>query len=661
LESTVKCYLNIPYTSDITVGAIKNFNEPALGISTTNYQLQHPNGPTSSPKPGTSLSDQQSTPVESLNGMQYLQLLPAKTQILFDATLASDPNANTDLTPLDNLNFSSLTLDGDYSDPNAKEIDPSQIAKLNTDNISYIDLSGNNRVSPISGLNNQELAEVAPTLNKLSNNGQSYHMIELGYSSISDFTPLKGSETGKSVLIVAATNTIADATPVYAVDGQPISFTAPKLLDLDGKDLANTYHFTYTVAQSALADDNLQNLGNDNYELTDATPNAKVLTYGNLGWEYSTNPDAYVRETTTNGTTFEGINLVEQPLIWQAHPTVTINYLDQSGKPILANGAPLTKTLAGVNIGDKFDLTADSKVAGYNFKSAPTILSGAYTQNPQVINLVYSKIPAPTPAKKPSTTTPTTPTKTPTTVAPQTRMAVQIYTVAGNPTGENAILADMGVKATTHINGQLFYQVGYGQWVLASDYNPTTAVTAGVVRTFSSDTKLVDSTGKPIQSTLPPNTEWKYSRLVSINGADYYQVATDEFLPVKSSVSFTPVTAKTNINVTTKAVLYDSQGNALTTSLPSGSSWVTDGCAIINGVKMYRIATDEWISSDSSNTYQPVAINYRTPATTTLYDSTGKVLSRTLPAGTSWKVDRVVTINGKQYCRVASNEYIAKP
>jgi len=76
---------------------------------------------------------------------------------------------------------------------------------------------------------------------------------------------------------------------------------------------------------------------------------------------------------------------------------------------------------------------------------------------------------------------------------------------------------------------------------------------------------------------------------------------------------------------------------------------------------MYRIATDEWISADSSDAYQPVAINYRTPAVTALYNSNGEPISRTLPAGSSWRVDRVVTINGKQYCRVATNEYIAKP
>jgi len=660
LEAAVKANLNVPSADNITVGAIKNFIQPTLNISMTTYQLQHPNGPDSTPAPGASMTNQQDTPIESLDGMQYLSLLPAKTQVIFQAMLASDANANNDLTPLDDLNLSSLTIDGNYSDPSAKQIDISQIANLNTSNMSYIELTGDTKLSPNSGLTNQQLAEVAPTLIKMANNGQSYHMIELGQSNISDFSPLQPTETGNQVTIVAATNIVADPTPIYAVDGQPISFTAPKMLDIDGKDIANSYHFTYTVPQSALADDNLENLGNDNYKLTGATPGAKVLTYGNLGWAYSSNPDAFIDETTTNGTTFEAIMTIQQPLIWQTAPNVTINYVDQSGKPILNNGVALTKTLSGVNIGDSYDLTADSTVAGYTLSSSPTILKGTYTQNPQVINLVYNKIPAPSSSSSTTPAVTTPPTSTPT-VTPKSRVAVQVTDIAGNPTGENAILADMGVKSTAQINGQLFYQVGYGQWVAASSYNTTKSATAGVVRTFSNSTTLVDAYGKPVKSILAPNTEWKYSRIATIDGADYYQVATDEYLPVNSSVAFTPVTAKTNVTVTTKAVLYDSQGNALATSLPSGSSWVTDGCAIINGVKMYRIATDEWVSADNSNTYQPVSINYRTPAVTALYDSNGDLISKSLPANSVWKVDRVVTINGKQYCRVATNEYIAKP
>lgn len=260
LGAAVKSALNIPTNDPITVGDIKGYVNPTLGIMMTSYEMDHP-ADGSGPTPGASMTDQQDTPVESLDGMQYLQLLPTKTSVIFQAKLASDANANTDLRPLDGINFSELTLDGNFSDPDAKEIDVSQVAGLDLANATLFELSGGSTTSPTDGLNNQELAQVAPTIVKFANNGQSYHTIELGYSSISDFTPLQGVESGQSVSVIAVSNTINDSTPIYAVTGQPITFTAPKVLDLDGKDIANSYHYSSSVPTTDLKDDNLTNNG----------------------------------------------------------------------------------------------------------------------------------------------------------------------------------------------------------------------------------------------------------------------------------------------------------------------------------------------------------------------------------------------------------------
>jgi len=596
LGAAVKSALNIPTSDPITVGDIKGYVNPTLGIMMTGYEMDHPaNG--SGPTPGASMTDQQDTPVESLDGMQYLQLLPTKTSVIFQAKLASDANANTDLRPLDGINFSELTLDGNFSDPDAKEIDVSQIAGLDLANATLFELSGGSTTSPTGGLNNQELAQVAPTIVKFANNGQSYHTIELGYSSISDFTPLQGVESGQSVSVIAVSNTINDSTPIYAVTGQPITFTAPKVLDLDGKDIANSYHYSSSVPTTDLKDDNLTNNGNDSYTLTDADPNAKELDYGQIGFADYT-PDSLTYET--KGTTlFETVTMEDQPLIWQAHPTVTIDYMDPAGQPVLnADGTPMTKTIEGNLIGDPYDLTNDSQITGYTLTSPTSLLKGNYTQNPQTIDLTYQAASSQTYASgtsssstTSSTTQPTTSTTTTTPTSPD-RVSIQVKDLsADSPTDEQLI--DMGVHATTHINGQLFYLVGNNQWVLASDYNNVASPTSGVVRTFDSSTDLVNSYGQPVSEKLMPNTEWKYSKIVTINGAQYYQVATDEFLPVQSGVEF--VSTKATVKTQTRATLYDSQGKSLGRGLSSGSSWYTDGYAMINGVKMYRVATDEWV------------------------------------------------------------------
>ncbi|TDG73865.1 hypothetical protein C5L30_001357 [Companilactobacillus farciminis] len=588
LGAAVKTALNIPASDPITVGDIKGYVNPTLGIMMTSYEMDHPAGG-GSPQPGSSMTDQQDTPIESLDGMQYLQLLPTKTSVIFQAKLASDENANTDLRPLDGINFSQLTLDGNFSDSDAKEIDVSQLADLNLSKATYFELSGGSTTEPTGGLNNQELAEVAPTIVKFANNGQSYHTIELGYSGISDFTPLQGVESGQGVSVIAVSNTVNDPTPIYAVTGQPITFTAPKLLDLDGKDLAGNYHYSSSVLSTALKDDNLTNNDNDSYTLTNADPNAKYLTYGQIGFADYT-PDAYTYET--KGTTlFENVTMVSQPLVWQAHPTVTINYVDSSGQPILSDGAPMTKTIDGNLIGDSYDLTSDSQVPGYTLTSPTTSLTGTFTQSPKVVDLTYEVTPQ---TSSSETTQPvvTQPTTTTTTSSTSGRVPIAVYDVEGDsPSAEK--LEDMGVRATTQIDGQLFYLVGYGQWVLASDYSDVVSPTSGVVRTFDSTSGLVNAYGQPVSEKLMPNTEWKYSKIVTINGAKYYQVATDEFLPVQSGVEF--VSTKGTVKTQTRTALYDSQGKSLGQSLSSGTSWYTDGYAMINGVKMYRVATDEWI------------------------------------------------------------------
>ncbi|MQS75901.1 hypothetical protein FHL06_05815 [Lactobacillus halodurans] len=587
--------LNIPNTTPLTVGAIKKFTGSTLNLMLTNFEMRNPTEvglPAS--QSTTSMSDQDDVPIESLNGLQYLQFLPSNVTIYLQVMLAYDSNADTNLTPLYNLKFNQLIIDGDYSNSNGKEIDVSQFANIDVTPISYMEMTGITKLSSDSGLNDQGLAEAAPTLIKFANNDQSYHLIELGDSAITDFTPLKGVETGKPVTIVAANNTLSNPTPVYAVTGQPIEFTAPKVLDIDGKDIANTYHFSYSGPQANLVDDNLDNLGNDNYRLVGADPSAKTLIYGHLGWNYSSNADAYIREVN-NGTTFETIITNGQPLIWQAHPNVTLNYVDTTGAPITVNGASLTKTIDGENIGDSFDLTADGAVDGYAL-SNPEALKGNYTQNPQVINLVYTKnqtyddvpdFPV-TPATPPSSTTPPS---NPSNDQPKNRIEVKITDVKNISNKTDAALASSGVEATTEINGAKYYLVGYKQWVLAKDF---VSEKSGIVRTFNRATEIVHANGKTVTRTLKANAPFKFKGIVTINNKLYYHVATDEYVEVEKSVLFTEM-PMSSIKTMKKASLYNSQGDILTEELPSGTVWKTDGYAIINGVKMYRVATDEWV------------------------------------------------------------------
>ncbi|AYE38925.2 hypothetical protein D1B17_09890 [Companilactobacillus zhachilii] len=164
-------------------------------------------------------------------------------------------------------------------------------------------------------------------------------------------------------------------------------------------------------------------------------------------------------------------------------------------------------------------------------------------------------------------------------------------------------MASMGVKATATLNGKLFYLVGDGEFIEASDYHFVESAEPGILRTYDKSLQPVDAFGQPLGKTLSPNTAWKYSRTVKIDGASYYQVASDEFVPVDDALGFTPVAKPTDLKVTKKTTIYNSLGESTEKTLAKGSAWRTDGCALINGVKMYRVSTDGWISAASVEAY----------------------------------------------------------
>lgn len=579
LGSVVKAGLSLKPSDNITIGDIKSFKNTLIDVSVSTYQLQNKN------QPGASMTNQQSTPIESLNGMQYLQLLPSKAQIAFQAKLASDSQANSDLTPLEKLNFNQLVIAGDLSDPRAKMVDLKPLSKFDLSKTNYLELSGDTSISANSGLNDEKLAEVAPVINKFANNGLNNNLLELGQSSITDFTPLKPAlNAAPRLMIVAAANTVANPTPIYAVVGQPISFTAPKLLDPAGNDLADRYHFSYSVPQSDLTNDNLTNLGNNKYVLNNPDPNNKILYYGQAGWAYSSNPDAVITERLGNAI-FRTVLMNAQPIVWQAHPNVTINYMDDTGKPILSKGSPLVANVTGYKIGDPFDITANSKIAGYTLTSPVAMLKGSFTQNPQTISLLYRKIESEGSGYTVKEN------------KNSSRIVAEIHYL-DSKNNEDRDLINIGVKGTAIINGKLFYLVGYKQLVEASSYSIIKSNVLGIARITDNAALIFNAYSEPI-GALEPNTLWKYSQIVSLDGIDYYQIATNEFLPVKDSLQFVSLPSSTVIKVVSNSELYDSKGAALDRVLSKNSKWKTDGYAVINGTKMYHIATDEWISSQN--------------------------------------------------------------
>ena len=724
LNYMIKTELKLSSTQNITVGDIKNYS----GVMNLDdaYYLTY--------KPST-IGYQ----VETFSGMQYLKFLPSTSPISLYVNVAYDQNANPDLRPLEGLSFANekIGLIGNFSDPDYKEIDVSQLPDLNYYGAGALTLEGSTFISQNCGINQTQLEELAPMLIKFgsytSSSLPSGPYIYLNNTNITDFSSLKGlaNNPGGNLSIE---NNLYDPTTLYAVTNQPMTFTTEHVTGLNGESFSSTYTVTPAVSGS-YQNNNITYLGNDEYSLSQPNSMDNQFTYENVISGFGVgNP--YTEKIGNTNVSYDGS--VTQPIVWQSAPSVEILYTDQNGQPILSNGSQLQETVDGTTIGSAYDLTPYTKLTGYTFVSSTGPLTGTYTQNPQVQTFEFKANPVapttsttttgtgtttgtttpstgtttgtttPSTSTTTGTTTPSTGTTTPstgtttgtttpstgTTTTPSTvpsdtyddegtttpstpttpvittkpvditvsavsKNPVQVYGPDGSAiSGKTVILADTTIKQSATINGTLYYQIGDGEWVPASDFNAYQAST-GITKIGMTDATLVNSEGVTLDYKLAANTAWKYDRIVTIQGKQYYEVGNNEYLSADDSLAYTPV--KADLTIKTPVEVYNSEGKEITRVLPTHSDWATDGISTINGVRMYHVGTNEWISAENVNPYTSVKTVFNSTTDTPVFDITGELTKRTLDPGTAWKVDRITEINGTKYYRVAENEFVKVP
>jgi len=120
-----------------------------------------------------------------------------------------------------------------------------------------------------------------------------------------------------------------------------------------------------------------------------------------------------------------------------------------------------------------------------------------------------------------------------------------------------------------------------------------------VVNTKKSMTNLFDNMGKTVANrALGSNSSWKVDQKMVIDGETYYRVATNEWVKASDIAEYTGI----NRTITTQSgnykALFDVNGKQSSVrALAANTSWFTDRIATINGQKMYRVATNEWIKA----------------------------------------------------------------
>ncbi|APU70615.1 hypothetical protein LCR01_07280 [Companilactobacillus crustorum] len=114
--------------------------------------------------------------------------------------------------------------------------------------------------------------------------------------------------------------------------------------------------------------------------------------------------------------------------------------------------------------------------------------------------------------------------------------------------------------------------------------------------------KIYNNKGKLNKDVvLSEGSSWIIDKTVTIDGSEYYRVATDEYVKASDVYKYTPQQTVATTNGKNVTPVYNSKGQLIIDqALDTNTPWYTDRIATIKGDKMYRVATDEWIKASDS-------------------------------------------------------------
>ena len=182
--------------------------------------------------------------------------------------------------------------------------------------------------------------------------------------------------------------------------------------------------------------------------------------------------------------------------------------------------------------------------------------------------------------------------------------------------------------STKQLNGVTYYQVATNEWISANNlsisnsqaqtqsqtdttYN-TQVANSGQVGTTKWASAVVNSQGQTVSGvTLPADSAWNVGDTVTINGASYVKIATDEYVAA-SDLNIQTTTTQTNEQATQQqpvvgtvvngpADVYDTSMDSFSgRQLEDGSQWKV-GQMVQNkyGYTFYQVSNNEWTQSSN--------------------------------------------------------------
>jgi hypothetical protein len=548
-------------------------------------------------------ANDESSPIGNFVGMEAFKYLPSDTRVNFNANFG---NNKVDFSELAGVNYGILTLTG-----NMVGQDLDALHSISTDTIYQVGLSGsgNYQANP-NGLTNAQLAVVGDWLTDIYNNDVAqFKHVSLGMNNLTDFSPLSGMNRDITGWVVSLGNYVVSTEPVVnIVDKDVNTVQAEPIYDLTGKNVNDKlYDSTFEMADNKKSH-LLKALGNGVYEYDPIAmrSGSTWITYGYYGFIYdSNNPNVSYLQIAYSGDYNKGLVFKYDVMTYRkanvlTAPLITVNYIDQAGTVIKPQ-----ESVTGEKIGDAYDLTDRSAIDDYTL-TTPEALTGNYTQDPQEITLVY-------------------------------KTNDDSGGNGENPGGGNG--GGNGGGSTTDRD-----VVNSIQYISTHPNQPAV--------------DLYDFDGnKTGNRQLAPASNWYSDKIMTLNGTKYYRVATNEWVKIESAYEYVPnnTLIRTNLNQTklnAKTLINSETEFVQNRALANGTDWKTDRTAILNGIKYYRVATNEFVKADDVFEYVPVSGRISTNNQTVLYDENGTDTGKTIAQGSVYLTDRSVNIQNQTYYRV---------
>lgn len=543
-------------------------------------------------------------PISNFIGMEAFKYLPSTSRVNLHANFG---NNKVDFSQLYGVKFGILSFTG-----NMVGQDLDAVHGISTDTIYQAGFngSGNYQGNP-NGLTNAQLGVVSDWLTAIYNNDvPEFKHIGLGRNSLTDFSSLSGMNRDINGWVVSLGNYVVSTEPVVnIVDKDVNTVQAEPIYDLTGKNVNDKlYDSTFEMADNKKSH-LLKALGNGVYEYDPIAmrEGSTWITYGYYGFIYdSNNPNVSYLQIAYSGDYNKGLVLKYDVMTYRkanvlTAPLITVNYVDQAGNVIKNQ-----ENVSGEKIGDKYDLTDRSEIADYTL-TTPELLSGNYTQDPQEITLVYK--------------------------------------TNDDGNGENPGGGDGGGTTTDRD------VVNSIQYISTHPNQPAV--------------DLFDFDGnKTGNRQLAPASNWYSDQIMTLNGTKYYRVASNEWVKMQDAYEYIPkdTLVRTNLNQTKLAAktLINSQTEFVQNrALANGTDWKSDRIAILDGKNYYRVATNEFVKVNDVFEYVPMSGVIATNNQTILYDENGADTGKTIASNSIYKTDRTVNIQGQDYYRVGTNEYVA--